>query len=458
MADDTIAAVSTAPGRAAIGIVRLSGPDLGPWIAGIVERPRSLAPRVAHRAHFLSASGEPLDDGIALWFPKPHSYTGDDVLELHGHGGTAVLSGVLQRCLELGARLAEPGEFTRRAFLNDKLDLAQAEAVADLIDAETTAAAQAALRSLSGEFSAEIAALVGELVDLRMFTEATLDFPEEDVEFIEAARGRERLGALRSRLDAILVRARQGQLLREGLTVALMGRPNVGKSSLLNRLAREDVSIVTPIPGTTRDALRQRIDIAGVALHIVDTAGIRETTEADAVERSGSERTWEAARKADCALIVVDETVGVTQEDRAIANRLPASVARIVVHNKIDLAGARSAVLHGMAGEAESAASHVYLSARTGEGVPLLESAILTVAGWRGEGAPQFIARERHIQALARAATHIERAGPHLAATPALELFAEELRLAQDALASITGACTSDDLLGEIFSRFCIGK
>jgi tRNA modification GTPase len=360
---------------------------------------------------------------------------------------------VLRRCIELGARLADPGEFTRRAFLNDKMDLAQAEAVADLIDADTTAAAKAALRSLSGEFSREVSALVDALIHLRMFTEATLDFPDEDVEFIEAERAGAQLADLLRRLDSILQRARQGQLLREGLHVVLIGRPNVGKSSLLNRLAREDLAIVTPIAGTTRDALRQRIELGGVALHLIDTAGVRDPAEADVVERMGIERTWAAAGDADCALVIIDDAAGVTDEDRVIAERLGPQVKRIVVHNKIDLSGSAARV------ERATDAMHVFVSAKRGDGLALLESAILAAGGWQEFMPSQFLARERHVAALLTAAAHVRSAVPLLERRPpSLELFAEELRLAQVALSGIRGEFTSDDLLGEIFSRFCIGK
>ncbi len=402
---------------------------------------------------FLGSDGAVLDDGIALYFTAPRSYTGEEVLELHGHGGPAVLGSIVQRCVELGARLAEPGEFTRRAFLNDKLDLAQAEAVADLIDAGTAAAAKAAMRSLSGEFSREVRALVDALVQLRMYTEATLDFPEEDVEFIEAVKARDQVDALLARVGAILQRARQGQMLREGLQVVLIGQPNVGKSSLLNRLARDDVAIVTAIAGTTRDAVRQQIEIAGIALHVIDTAGVREFAAADEVERLGIARTWAAAATADCALVVVDDAVGITAGDQKILARLAADLRRIVVHNKIDVSAAPARV------EAREGETHVYLSARTGEGIAQLESTILEVAGWQAMVPDQFLARERHVLALQAAQSQLSAAGPMLERSPpALELFAEELRLAQAALSAITGEFTSDDLLGEIFSRFCIGK
>ena len=449
---DVIAAVATPPGRGGIGVVRLSGPDLSSWIAGILGGPVPEPRRATYRT-FLDARGAAIDRGIALLFPAPHSYTGETVLELQGHGGPAVLGVLLQRCLELGARLAEPGEFTRRAFLNDRLDLAQAEAVADLIDAGSAAAARAAMRSLSGEFSREVHAAVETLTRLRMFVEATLDFPEEDIEFIEAARASEQLRAARAQVDAILRRARQGQLLREGLRVVLIGQPNVGKSSLLNRLAREDVAIVTPIAGTTRDTVRQPIEIEGVVLHLIDTAGVRELDAADPVERIGIERTWAAAATADCAVVIVDDARGIAAEDRAILERLPKTVARIVVRNKVDLSGAPAGAWQDGEGR------HLRLSAKTGEGLAFLESALLESAGWTEQTAEQFIARERHVQALRNAGERLGFANALLAARPVqLELVAEELRLAQEALSAITGEFTADDLLGEIFSRFCIGK
>lgn len=450
---DVIVAIATAPGRGGIGVVRLSGPDLTAWLRGVVGRV-AIKPRLAVHTRFLGEDGIALDDGIALYFAAPRSYTGEEVLELHGHGGPAVLASLVQRCVELGARLAEPGEFTRRAFLNDKLDLAQAEAVADLIDAGTAAAAKAAMRSLSGEFSLEVRTLVEAVVQLRMYTEATLDFPDEDVQFLDAVNARAQVDDLRTRVAAILKRARQGQLLREGLQVVLIGQPNVGKSSLLNRLAREDVAIVTPIAGTTRDAVRQQIEIAGIALHVIDTAGVRELAAADLVEQLGIARTWAAATTADCALVVVDDAVGPTAGDQGILARLAADLPRIVVHNKIDLSGAPMRV------EQQGVDTHVYLSAKTGDGIALLESAMLETAGWQAKMLPdQFLARERHVLALLSAQTHILAAGPMLARSPpVLELFAEELRLSQDALSAITGEFTADDLLGEIFNRFCIGK
>ncbi|HTR56974.1 MAG TPA: tRNA uridine-5-carboxymethylaminomethyl(34) synthesis GTPase MnmE [Casimicrobiaceae bacterium] len=448
-AADTIAAVATPAGRGGIGVVRVSGPDLTELIAGILGTTPSA--RVATLATFRGSHGEPIDEGIALYFPAPSSYTGETVLELHGHGGGAVLALILNRCLDLGARIAEPGEFTRRAFLNGKLDLAQAEAVADLIEAATATAARAAVRSLSGAFSEEIRAAVDGLIELRSFTEATLDFPEEDVEFMRASNAAGKLAALCERLGSIVGRARQGSLLREGLDVVLIGQPNVGKSSLLNQLVGEDVAIVTPVPGTTRDAIRGRIEVGGIPLHVIDTAGLRPTV--DAVEKIGIARTWAATERADLALVVTDAREPEHAEDAAIVGRLRTTLPRIVVRNKIDLAGiaARSSVDDG--------AREVWLSAKTGAGLDLLREAMLAAAGAQDDMEGTFLARERHLRALDAAARHLDIAAQHLATLPPpLELFAEELRLAQEGLATITGEFTADDLLGAIFSRFCIGK
>jgi tRNA modification GTPase len=429
--------------------VRVSGPDLAPILAGVVGR--ELAPRMATVATFKGAHGETLDQGIALLFPAPASYTGETVLELHGHGGPAVLSLLLNRCLDLGARLAEPGEFTKRAFLNGKLDLAQAEGVADLIEAATTTAARAAARSLSGAFSREIRTAVDTLVELRAFTEATLDFPEEDIEFIRASDAAQRLAGLRQRLESIVARARQGSLLREGLAVVLIGQPNVGKSSLLNQLVGDDIAIVTPVPGTTRDAIRGSVEIGGVPLHVIDTAGLRPTT--DAVEKIGIARTRAAIEGADLALIVTDAREADHPGDLAIAAELAPALPRIVVRNKIDLAGleATSSLANGTVA--------VALSAKTGAGIDLLRAAILELFGADEDMEATFLARERHLRALGAAASHLAAASEHLNSTaPPLELFAEELRQAQAALTAITGEFSADDLLGEIFARFCIGK
>jgi tRNA modification GTPase len=442
---DVIAAVATAAGRAGIGIVRVSGKNLDTLLAGLLGR--TPAARVATRATFRSGGGEPLDDGIALFFPAPASYTGEDVLEVHGHGGPVVLQLILRRCLELGARLAEPGEFSRRAYLNDKLDLAQAEGVADLIDAATEAAARCALRSLRGEFSERIRGLSQELLELRVLVEATLDFPEEDVDPLHREDARVRLARLEDKIGRALSLGRQGSVLRNGLQVVLAGRPNVGKSSLLNRLAGEDLAIVTEIPGTTRDAVRQTIQVDGVPMNIIDTAGLRETD--DAVEEIGIARAWEAIGQADVMLLVVDAREGITAADRAIAQRLPAKLRPVAVFNKIDLSG------ESPRAEEERHGWRVHVSARTGAGVEGLRKTLLKLAGWESEGGDVFMARERHLVALQRAAAALERAKRAAART---EIFAEELRLAQRALGSITGDVSADDLLGEIFSRFCVGK
>lgn len=382
-----------------------------------------------------------LDEGLALYFPAPHSYTGEHGFEFQGHGGQVVLQSVLAACLDAGARLAEPGEFTRRAFLNDRMDLAQAEAVADLIDAASTEAARSALRSLTGEFSAAVDGLVVQLVELRALTEATLDFPEEEVDALHRDAAAARLARLRSALGEILARSREGSLLRTGIQVVFAGRPNVGKSSLLNRLAGEERAIVTPFPGTTRDALREAIQIEGVPLNLVDTAGLRESR--DEVERLGIERARSEVARADLVLAVHDASA----VDHALAVRAPAAAARIDIYNKVDLAP----------GFRPPPGEHpvVCVSARTGTGMESLRRAILEAAGWKSHGESAFLARERHLRALRAAGAHLAAAAEQ---ARQWELFAEELRLAQQALAAITGEFSADDLLGEIFSRFCIGK
>jgi tRNA modification GTPase len=437
---DAIAAIATAPGRGGVGVVRVSASDVTAFAEGLLGRVP--LPRHATYTRFLAADGSTLDEGIALRFVAPHSFTGEDVLELQGHGGPVVLNLVLERCLELGARLAEPGEFSRRAFLNGKLDLAQAEAVADLIDAASTEAARAALGSLSGAFSARVHELVDGLTALRTLVEATLDFPDEEIDFLQAADAFGRLDALDASLAAVRAQARQGALLREGLTVVLIGQPNVGKSSLLNQLAGFEAAIVTEIAGTTRDTVREAIQIRGVPLHVIDTAGLRDTQ--DPVERLGIERTWAAVEKADVALLLVDAAHGLGAAEQAILARLP-PVARLTVHNKIDVTG-EAPRLRG---------DEVWLSAKHGAGVDLLRDKLLEAAGWQAAGEGVFMARARHLDALGRAARHIDAAR---GAAAQLELFAEELRLAQAALAEITGEFTADDLLGEIFGAFCIGK
>ncbi len=455
-APDTIAAIATPPGRGGIGVVRVSAANLDALIAGVIGK--SLLPRLATFARFRDARGETLDQGLALHFPAPHSYTGETVLELHGHGGPAVLRLLLARCIELGARLAEPGEFTKRAFLNGKLDLAQAEGVADLIEAATGAAARAAARSLAGEFSNEVNAIVAAVTELRMYVEATLDFPEEDIEFMRTHDAAGKLASIRERLARLVARARAGAQLREGLTVVLVGRPNVGKSSLMNALVRDDAAIVTPVPGTTRDTVERTVEIAGIPLTVIDTAGLRDTE--DMVELLGIERTWAAIRAADLALVIVDArdpADALAAEDLALLGQLPNGLPRLVIHNKADLANEIPRVESRTGGAGSR--RHVWLSALTGAGIERLEAEVLALAGAEAATEDVFLARERHLAALSGAGVHLEAAAAHLAGTaPPLELFAEELREAQAALSEITGEFTADDLLGVIFSRFCIGK
>jgi tRNA modification GTPase len=423
-----------------------------------------LTPRHAAYVPFLDAHGEAIDRGIALYFPAPHSYTGEHVVEWQGHGGPIVMQLLLQRCVEagqaMGLRLAEPGEFTRRAFLNDKLDLAQAEAVADLIEASTEAAARSAGRSLEGAFSSAIHTLVEDVVTLRMLVEATLDFPEEEIDFLEAADARGKLTRIRAALAKIQADAKQGALLRDGLSVVLAGQPNVGKSSLLNALAGAELAIVTPIAGTTRDKVQQTIQIEGIPLNIVDTAGLRDTE--DEVERIGIARTWDEIGRADVVLHLLDARVGLTDEDHVIAARFPAKVPVIRVLNKTDLTDEPASAEPVRAAAADLPASEalqVRLSAKKGEGIDLLRAELLSVTGAQAGGQSVYIARERHLIALSAAAGHLGIAWDHAESrAQSLDLFAEELRLAQEQLNSITGEFTSDDLLGVIFSRFCIGK
>jgi tRNA modification GTPase len=442
---DPIAAVATAPGRGGIGVVRISGADLKPMaLAMLGQFP---APRHATYLDFLDVGGEVIDRGIALYFPSPHSYTGEDVLELQGHGGTAVMQSILRRCIGLGARLAEPGEFTRRAWLNDKLDLAQAEAVADLIEASTAQAAQSAMSSLSGEFSQRIHALRDKLVNLRMYVEACLDFPDEEIDFISEGKIVEKLSCVADELKSVFAGAKQGNLLREGINVVLIGQPNVGKSSLMNQLAGEEVAIVTPVAGTTRDNIKSAIQIEGVPLHVIDTAGLRETT--DEVERQGIARTWKAAESAHIALILVDVAHGITRVEKTILARLPHTVRQIWIHNKIDLTQLQPQIVE------RNGETHLHLSAKTGAGMDFLRRYLLESAGWQAGGEGVYMARARHLRSLGQVNECLHRAVANLQQP---ELLAEELRLAQGALNEITGEFTSDDLLGEIFGRFCVGK
>ncbi len=437
---DTIAAIATAQGRGGVGVVRISGRGIAPIAQAILGK--LPVPRHATYGEFLDENSEVIDQGIALYFPAPHSYTGEDVLELQGHGGSAILHLLLQRCLSLGIRLAEPGEFTRRAFLNDKLDLAQAESVADLIEATTTEAARSAVRSLHGDFSAAIHGLVDDLVRLRMLVEAMLDFPEEDIEVIDTSLRDNWLARIQDKLQQTLATAKQGSLLREGAHIALVGRPNVGKSSLLNRLSGEEIALVSDVPGTTRDVIRQAVQIRGVPLHIMDTAGLR--TSQDEVENMGMARTHQTLQHADLIVLLVDAVSGVNTDDEAIFAAFPAEIPHLRVYNKADL----------LAGSAVGGEG-IYISAKSGLGIDALRDKILELIGWRNQESGTFIARERHLIALNLAQNHLDQASDLLNQP---ELFAEELRLTQDALSSITGKFSADDLLGEIFSRFCIGK
>lgn len=425
--------------------MRVSGPALEEFAERLSGRKPQA--RVATLVSFKAGDGQAIDQGILLFFPAPHSFTGEDVLELQGHGGPVVMQMLLQRCIELGARLAAPGEFSRRAFLNDKMDLAQAEAVADLIEATTAAAARSALRSLSGEFSREIQILLKGLINLRMLIEATLDFPDEEVDVLRDTDAAQRLTRLQVEVSGLCDRAQQGSLLRNGLHMVIAGKPNVGKSSLLNRLAGVDRAIVTEVAGTTRDALHETIQIEGIPLHLIDTAGLRETE--DVVERIGIERTWQEIGRADLILQVVDACSGITTEDAEIASRLPATLPRLVVENKCDLADKDADCRE------EDGVTHLLLSAKSGEGMDLLRRELLRVAGWHEHGEDVVLARARHLEALAEVSRRLEVAAGQI---NEIELCAEELRLAQVALSRITGEFVADDLLGEIFSRFCIGK
>lgn len=451
-----IVAIATAPGRGGIGVIRVSGKELDALIQTLFGR--TLQARHAHFLPFKDAQGEAIDEGIALFFKGPHSYTGEDVLELQGHGGPAVLRRLLDRCLEAGKdqglRLAEPGEFTQRAFLNDRLDLAQAEAVADLIDASSEAAARSAVASLSGVFSNNVNALADRIIHLRMLVEATLDFPEEEIDFLEKYQAAATLQGIQDELERILQHSRQGAILREGLHVVLAGQPNVGKSSLLNALAGEDVAIVTDIAGTTRDRVMQLIHIDGIPLHIVDTAGLRETE--DTVERIGIARTWDEIAKANVIVHLLDARNPQDELDSAITTRLPSHVPVLRVYNKIDLLTAeQQAALPAQ----ENSATVLPISARKDIGLDTLRRTLLDIAGWNPGSESPWLARERHLRALERAEYHLSLAAEHAThSDQVLDLFAEELRLAHLDLCSITGEFSSDDLLGEIFSSFCIGK
>jgi len=443
--NDTIAAIATASGSGGIGVVRVSGPaaqSIATEILGHCPKPRYAA-----YLPFVDAEKQLIDRGIAIYYASPNSYTGEDVLELQAHGGPALMQILLTRCLSLGARQATPGEFTRRAYLNDKMDLAQAEAVADVINAATVEAAKSAMRSLSGEFSNRINQLLTRLIELRMYVEACLDFPEEEIDFITQGKVEQKIENILSELQKIYGEAKQGNLLREGLTVVLVGQPNVGKSSLINQLAAEEVAIVTSIAGTTRDTIKSSIQINGIPLHIVDTAGLRETE--DEIERFGIARTWRALENANIALLLVDSTHGITEVEKSIIERLPQDLPKIWVHNKIDLSSKSPSV------ETLDRELHIHLSAKSGLGVDLLREHLLKLIGWQSTSEGVFMARTRHLEAIKQVEQFLTVA---LEAIGQSEIVAENLRTAQEALNSITGEFTPDDLLGEIFSKFCIGK
>ncbi|WP_269900951.1 tRNA uridine-5-carboxymethylaminomethyl(34) synthesis GTPase MnmE [Paenalcaligenes faecalis] len=449
-----IAAITTAPGRGGIGIVRISGPDLSGFIHSFFAQ--ELRPRHAHFLAFLDADGQAIDEGIALYFKGPNSYTGEDILELQGHGGTAVLRRVLNRCFEVGAafdlRHAAPGEFTQRAFLNDRLDLAQAEAVADLIDASSEAAAKGAMASLSGAFSQQINNLADKIIHLRMLVEATLDFPEEEIDFLEKYQAADQLRHIDGQLQQLRLLAKQGQVMRDGLHVVLAGQPNVGKSSLLNALAGDDIAIVTDIAGTTRDRVTQLIHIEGIPIHIVDTAGLRETD--DTVESIGIQRSWQEIAKANVILHLLDGRQPDDNSDHDIMERLPKHTPTLQIFNKCDLLSADQQ--NALPNDNKN---HLQISAQTGMGLDELRQRLLQIAGWSANAESPWLARERHLHALERCNDHLKMAQFHAKHDDQiLDLFAEELRLAHNELCEITGVFTSDDLLGEIFSSFCIGK
>ncbi|TXI20952.1 MAG: tRNA uridine-5-carboxymethylaminomethyl(34) synthesis GTPase MnmE [Nitrosomonas sp.] len=446
---DTIVAIATPPGRGGVGVIRISGKNLVKLIEAILGK--QLKPRHAHLSQFLDSDNRVIDQGIALYFPAPNSYTGEDVLELQGHGGPAIMNLLLNRCLAVGARLAQPGEFTLRAYLNNKIDLIQAESVADLIAANTAEAARCAVDSLQGHFSAKIEALVGLLTTLRMLIEATLDFPEEEIDHVQTLHIKERLDHIHTQLERIFASARQGRILQEGIRIVLAGAPNVGKSSLLNQLVQDDAAIVTDIPGTTRDPIQRTIALEGIPIHIIDTAGLRHTS--DIVEQKGIERTHAAIQNAHMVIWLIDSSLRPDTGNQKLPY-IPSDKPQITVFNKIDLLNEDPRIEDGENN------IKIHLSAKTGAGIKLLHRKILEIAGWQfnraGEGI--FMARQRHLEALTESRKHLGNAQKFMSNDYQLELLAEELRLAQSALSSITGKFTADDLLGEIFSHFCIGK
>ena len=442
-----IVAIATAHGFAGVGIIRISGPD-ALVIARKLTLKQNFTPRLTNYSKIYSSSGEILDSGLVLYFKAPNSFTGEDVVEIQGHGSPIVLQMIIARALELGCTMAEAGEFSRRAYLNGKIDLLQAESIIDLIHAESEATAKGALKSLHGDFSRQINIINEQLIDLRMFVEATLDFPEEDIEFIANAKIRDKLKFLVLAMEKLLSNTKQGVILNNGANIVIIGRPNVGKSSLLNTLANEDIAIVTDIAGTTRDIVKEKIIINGVPFNIIDTAGIRDTT--DVVEKIGIERAFHAANTADICLILLDASIGLTNEDKELLNKVPNSIPRIFVHNKVDLiADSQDLVV------LDSEAKHIHISAKFGTGIDTLRSEILKTIGFETNNSDIFVARTRHLDAIRRSVEHINYGFEHW---ENLEILAEELRYAHNSLSEITGEFSSDDLLGEIFSRFCIGK
>ena len=442
--NDTIAAIATASGIASIGVIRISGSQAKQIAQAILGQ--TISPRVAYYLPFLDSDQTVIDRGIAIFFAGPHSYTGEDVLELQAHGGSIVLQLLLQACLKQGARQAEPGEFTKRAFLNGKMDLAQAEAVVDILNASTVQAAKSAMRSLSGEFSKLIHILLNELTELRVYVEACIDFPEEDIDFISAGRIQERIHNIQTELAKIFKQSQQGVLLKDGLVVVLIGQPNVGKSSLINQLSGDEVAIVTPVAGTTRDTISTDIQIQGVPFTLVATAGLRETN--DEIEKIGIAKTWKTIERANIALFLVDANHDIGEKEKSILDRLPQEVKKIWVHNKIDLTERLAEIQY-------QSDPHVYISAKHGEGVDLLKKVLLESVGMQDLGENAFTARTRHLKTISLVADYLNLSLANLAQA---ELLAENLRLAQQELSSITGEFTADDLLGEIFGSFCIGK
>ncbi|MEE9302716.1 MAG: tRNA uridine-5-carboxymethylaminomethyl(34) synthesis GTPase MnmE [Thiotrichaceae bacterium] len=448
----TIAAIATPSGRGGVGIIRISGDKVAKIAQEILNLPTSTlpAPRKATYTSFLDSNQQTIDDGIALYFPSPHSFTGEDVLELQGHGGQVVLDMMLRRCLELGAVMAKPGEFSERAFLNDKLDLAQAEAISDLIDSSSEQAARSAIRSLQGEFSEQVNSLLKALIQLRMYVEAALDFPDEEIDFLADESVINKLDTIKQQLGKLSSTAKQGSLLRDGMHLVIAGRPNAGKSSLLNALAGQETAIVTEIAGTTRDVLRESINLDGMPLHIIDTAGLRESD--DPVEQIGIQRAWQEIEKADLILLLMDAQTGLGKAEQEILDKLPTHLPVLKVFNKIDLL----TDLVDLADDDNENTLHI--SAKFSNGIEALRERLKERMGYQAETESTFIARRRHLHALAETQEAVNRGELQLKDFNAGELLAEELRIAQEALGRITGEFTPDDLLGEIFSSFCIGK